>query len=124
MEQLNWVGIATMLLAPLPLGILIALPLWRKQEGMLGNLAGAALIFGTAIVLILKESSESDALASRCLEAGLTDCFSPGGSFARFAIYAFIGLAEVIALFLISLNVEKRVRNRDVAPEWRSWGNG
>ena len=39
--------------------------------------------------------------------------------FTRFAIYAFIGLAEVFALFALSLRVEKKLRDRDYAPEWR-----
>ena len=82
------------------------------------------LIFGTAVVLILKESSESDAFTSSCLEAGLTDCFPSSNPFTRYAIYAFVGLAEVIALFLISLAAERRMRDRDTAPEWRSWGSG
>ena len=90
-------------------------------KGSWGNLAGTGVIFGTAVVLILKESAESDAVTSRCLDAGLTDCF-PSGSFTRYAIYAFIGLAEVIVLFLISIAAEQRMRDRDVAPEWRSWG--
>ena len=37
----------------------------------------------------------------------------------RFAIYASIGLGEVFLLFTISLAVERRIRNRDYAPEWR-----
>ena len=90
---------------------------------MLGNLAGTVVIFGTAIVLILKESSESDAFTSNCLEAGLTDCFPSSSPFTRYAIYAFIGLAEVIALFMISLAAERRIRDRDLAPEWRRWGS-
>jgi hypothetical protein len=114
--------IALMLVA-LPLGVVLATPLWRRNEGMLGNLAGTVVIFGTAIVLILKESSESDALASVCLEAGLTNCFPSSNPFTRYAIYAFIGLAEVIALFLISLAAERRIRDRDMAPEWRRWGS-
>jgi uncharacterized membrane protein YuzA (DUF378 family) len=40
-------------------------------------------------------------------------------AFARFGIYAFIGLAEVFVLFSLSLRVEKKQRDRDYAPEWR-----
>ena len=36
-----------------------------------------------------------------------------------FAIYAFIGLLEVIALFSLSLVVDGRKRRRQYAPEWR-----
>ena len=34
-------------------------------------------------------------------------------------IYAFIALFEVWGLFLLSLVVEKKLRDRDYAPEWR-----
>jgi len=40
-------------------------------------------------------------------------------NFVRYAIYAGIGFLEVIALFLVSLTVEQRIRNRRYAPEWR-----
>jgi hypothetical protein len=122
MNDFNWASIA-MVLAALPVGVVAARPLWRRKEAMLGNLAGTIVIFGTAVVLILKESAESDAATAVCLDAGLADCFQ-SGSFTRYGIYAFIGLAEVIALFLISIAAERRIRERDVAPEWRSWGRG
>jgi hypothetical protein len=124
LNGLNWIRIAIMLGAPLPVGVLVATPLWRRQEPILGNLAGSAVIFGTAIVLILKESVELDALTTSCLDAGLSTCFPVPSSFTRYGIYAFMGLAEVITLFLISLSVERRYRDRDTAPEWRSWPKG
>jgi hypothetical protein len=124
MNELNWVRIAIMAIVPLPVGMLIALPLWRRQETILGNLAGTGVIFGTAIVLIMQESVELDTLLSACLQAGFTDCFPTPAAFTRYAIYAFMGLAEVMALFLTSLKVEKQMRDRDCAPEWRSWPRG
>ena len=39
--------------------------------------------------------------------------------FARFSVYAFVGLIEVILLFTLSIKVEERLRSRDYAPEWR-----
>jgi len=122
MNGLNWLRMALMVAAPLPLGILIAIPFWRRSEPILGNLAGTAVIFGTAIVLIVKESIELDALTNDCLENGTPPCFPVPNAFTRYGIYAFLGLAEVIVLFLLSLNVERRLRDRDTAPEWRSWG--
>jgi Na+/proline symporter len=121
MVDVNWLSVAIMVFAALPLAVVLATPLWRRNEGLLGNLAGTGVIFGTAVVLILRESAESDAVTSHCLEAGLTDCF-PSGTFTRYATYAFIGLAEVIVLFLISIAAERRMRERDIAPEWRSCG--
>ena len=37
----------------------------------------------------------------------------------RYAIYAAIGFVEVVAVFMASLSVERRIRNRHYAPEWR-----
>ena len=37
----------------------------------------------------------------------------------RYAVYAGIGFVEVVALFMVSLTVERRMRNRHYAPEWR-----
>jgi len=113
-----------MVLVAFPLSLFVAGLLWRKQQGMLGNLAGMGVIFGMAIIFILKESTELDAMINTCLDAGSTNCFPASSTFTRYAIYAFIGLAEVIALFLIGLRVERRSRERRFAPEWRSWGSG
>ena len=35
-----------------PEGVLVATLMWRRREFVLGNLAGTAMIFGMAIVLI------------------------------------------------------------------------
>jgi hypothetical protein len=83
-----------------------------------GNIAGTAVIFGTAFALILREYVELDRVTRACLDAGSV-CWPEPGAFTRFAIYAFIGLIEVFALFGLSLKFERRMRDRDYAPEWR-----
>ena len=83
-----------------------------------GNIAGTAIIFGSAFALIMREYVELDRLVRACLEAGDV-CFPEPSAFTRFAIYAFIGLVEVFVLFSLSLRVEKKRRDRDYAPEWR-----
>jgi hypothetical protein len=40
-------------------------------------------------------------------------------SYARWLDYAVLGLIEVFALFMLSLKVEERIRNRAYAPDWR-----
>ena len=40
-------------------------------------------------------------------------------AFARFAVYASIGLVEVFILFTVSLGVERRISNRDYDVQWR-----
>ena len=119
MNELSWFWIGLMLIVPLPIGALVAFPFWRKSETIFGNIAGTAVIFGAAFAMILRESAELDHLTRTCLAAGVV-CWPEPSAFARNAIYAFIGLVEVVTLFLLSLKVETRIRDRDYAPEWRS----
>src|SRR5438876_9213215 len=99
-------------MATLPgiLGVLIAYPVWRKTEYILGNLAGAAIILGFAFALIFRESAEVDRVTRACLDQGYT-CWPAPSGFIRYAIYAAIGFLEVVVLFMSSLSVEQRVRN-------------
>ena len=118
MHELNWMWIAIALVAPTLAGGLVALPIWLKGQPILGNLAGTAVIFSGAVALILRERLELDRLAQVCLEQGFV-CFAEPSAFARYAIYSFIALFEVMALFSLSLKVEHKLRRRDYAPEWR-----
>ena len=118
MPNLNWFWIAFALSVPGLVGGLIAIPLWLRGEPIFGNLAGTAVIFGAALGLILRERVELDRLALRCLDQGYV-CWPDPSAFTRYAIYAFIGLFEVIALFSVSLKVETKIRRRGYAPEWR-----
>jgi hypothetical protein len=119
MNDLSWPWIAGMLIAPLPIGMLVATPLWRRGETILGNVAGTVVIFGAAFALIFREWAALDLLQQACFDAGYAACFPDPPRFTRYAIYASIGLAEALALFLISLTVERRLRERAYAPEWR-----
>jgi hypothetical protein len=116
--ELNWRWIALMATAPPLAGLLVAYAIWRTEQIVLGNLAGTAVIFGAALALILRESAEIDLTIRRCLDAGYT-CWPEPSAFTRYAIYAFIGLFEVFAVFILSLRVERQIRNRNYAPEWR-----
>ena len=117
-HELSWLFIALMATVPTPIGMLAALPIWRKGEMILGNLAGTTVIFAAAFGFIMKESFELNRLTQACLDEGYT-CWPNPAAFTRFAIYAFIALIEVFALFMISLKVEERIRSRRYAPEWR-----
>jgi len=118
MTGLHWGWIALMASAPLGAGLLVALPIWRTGQFILGNLAATAVIFGAALALILRESVEVDRVTRACLDAGYT-CWPDPSAFTRYAIYAFIGLIEVFGLFSYSLRVEHRMRRSRYAPEWR-----
>ncbi len=108
-----------MAVGPLPVGVLASWPVWRRRETVLGNIAGTVVILGTAFALIFRESTAIDVAQRTCFDAGFAVCTPTPTAFARYAIYASIGMAQVVALFLISLNVERRIRERDYAPEWR-----
>jgi hypothetical protein len=118
LTELGWRWIVLMLTVPPVVGGLVAWPCWQKREMILGNLAGTIVIFAAAIAMIVRESLELNRVIQQCLDAGYT-CWPVPSAFVRYAIYAFIALAEVVALFTWSLKVEERMRNRHYAPEWR-----
>lgn len=115
---LNWYWIVIQLAVPLVLGVLVSIPFWRKSDFIFGNVIGSGVIFAWAIALIFREYIDVDRAVQACLDEGTT-CFPTPSAFARFAIHASIGLGEVFVLFTISLAVERRIRNRGYAAEWR-----
>ena len=117
-HELSWTWIALMATAPPLVGLLVAIPIWRTKQMILGNLVGSFVIFAAAIALILRESVGLERLTRQCLDSGFT-CWPDPSAFTRFAIYAGIGLMEVFALFTLSLKVEENMRRRHYAPEWR-----
>ncbi len=118
MNGLSWPWIALMVVVPPLVGTLVAYSCWRSNQMILGNIAGSVVIFGTAMALILREYADLDRLARKCLDAGYV-CLPMPSAFTRYALYAFIGLMEVFALFAVSLAVEEKQRRRGYDPEWR-----
>ena len=118
LDRLSWSWIALMAVGPAMVAPLPAVAAWRKNEMILGNVAGTIVIFGTAMALILRESFVLDHLVRECIDAGIV-CTPRPAPFFRYAIYAVIGLVEVVTLFLVSLRVESKAREQRYAPEWR-----
>jgi hypothetical protein len=118
LTQLNWFWILAAASVPIVGGLLVAWPIWLTGQPILGNIAGSLVIFGAAIGFIMREHAELDALVQACIEQGTT-CWPTPPAFTRFAIYAFIGLAQVITLFTLSVSVESRHRRKMYSPEWR-----
>lgn len=119
MNQLNWYWITIALIVPPLAGALVAFPFWRKEQAIFGNIFGTVLIFGSAFAFIMREKVALDRLIQQCVEAGQEICSPEPSPFARFAVYAFISLFQVILLFSLSLKVDEKVRRRGYAPEWR-----
>jgi hypothetical protein len=115
---LDWLGIAVGATAPSLAAVLVAWPIWRRHQPILGNLAGAFVIFAAAIALMMREHVQLDAQVQACLDRGVT-CWPDPPAFTRYAIYATTALAQVMALFLVSLRVERNLRRRGYDPEWR-----
>ena len=63
--------------------LLVAWPFWRKGQMIFGNLAGTAVLFGTAFALIFREHAELDIIIQRCLNHGFV-CFPEPSAFTRF----------------------------------------
>lgn len=118
MTELNWHWIGLGATVPPLAGLLAALPLWRKRHMIFGNIFATAIIFASSLALIFREYVEIDKATRACIDAGYT-CWPEPSAFARFGIYASLGLLEVFAIFGVSLKVEAWLRSRDYAPEWR-----
>ena len=118
LSGLNWYWIAIGATAPLLGGVLVAWPIWLTGQTMLGNIGGTIVMFGSAVGLIGREHAELDQMVQACIERGTT-CFPTPDAFTRFAVYAFIALAQVILLFTLSVSVESRRRRKGYSPEWR-----
>ena len=118
MNGLNWRFITLALIVPPIVGLVVAFPFWWKRRMTFGNIVATGVVFASAIALILREYVEIDRLAQECIDAGDV-CFPVPSAFTRFALYAFIALGQVIALFSLSLFVEERARRREYSPEWR-----
>jgi hypothetical protein len=118
MHELNWFWILLSATLPPAAAVLLAYPFWRKGSAIFGSIVGTVVIFGAGVALILREYVELDRATAQCLEAGFT-CWPEPSAFTRFAVYAFIALMQVFGLFSLSLVVERRMRRRDYAPEWR-----
>lgn len=115
---LNWFWIAVAGSVPGVVGLLVAIPFWRRSDAIFGNIIGTAIIFAFAFAMIWREHVELDQIVKACLDAG-TVCWPQPAAFTRFSIYAFIGLIQVFIVFTVSLRVEERVRRREYSPEWR-----
>lgn len=118
LTSLSWSWIAVAAVVPFLAGLIVAWAIWLTGQPILGNIAGSIVIFGAAIGMIMREHTDLDRVVQACIEQGTT-CWPTPSAFTRFAVFAFIGLAQVIVLFTVSISVETKQRRRGYAPEWR-----
>lgn len=115
---LQWSWILVGLTLPMAAALLLAWPIWASGQPILGNLAGTTILFGSAVALMMREHAELDRIVQGCIEAGTT-CWPSPSAFTRFAVYAFVALAQVIVLFTMSVSVEDRQRRKRYLSQWR-----
>jgi hypothetical protein len=98
------------------MGLLVTIPFWRKAEMIFGN------IFGRPSASSGDHPDLSRACRGRLCRAGGieagTTCWPEPSAFARSPSTRQSGWAKFV-LFTLSLAVERRISNRDYAPEWR-----
>jgi hypothetical protein len=117
-QGLNWYWIALELTVIPIVAVAVSYPFWRNGAMIFGNIAGTVILFGAGCGLIFREYAEIERVVNACFAEG-TVCFPDPSAFTRFFIYAAIAMIEVFLLFSLSLAVERRLRERDYAPEWR-----
>jgi hypothetical protein len=82
MGNLRWFWITLELTVTPAIGLLVALPFWRKGGMIFGNIAGTVIIFGSAFALIMREYVEIDRMVQACLDAGEPCFLTPASSHA------------------------------------------
>lgn len=118
MDHLSWPYIVAMAIVPPLAAFPVARFLWRRNEVMLGNVAGGGVIFIAVFALIFREYAYLEQLMQACQDAGHVCLPDPSG-FVRYAIYGFMGLFELFWLFAAGLKYEQRESEKGYAPEWR-----
>ena len=115
---MSWFSIAVALLLPFGIAVLVAWPFWGRSRDSLGSGVGSLLILAFAVGFIAREYVHLQQFTGACIVAEKACSFHPE-PFTRFCIYAFIGMAQVGALFGVSGAVERRIENARFAKEWR-----
>lgn len=113
----SWVALAAVI--PLATALGVAWPFWRKvTRDPVGTLAGCFVVFGFAVALVGRELVHLQKFTNNCVALEIACSYHPE-PFTRFFVYGCIALVQVFALFVIGWQVEDRIRQGEVAPEWR-----
>lgn len=98
---------AVLLVLPVALAALVALPFWWRRRILIGNALGSAVIGVWMIVIIIQRFSVYFVAPSADAAAILTPLLVP----------AVLGWVDVLILFFISGAVEERVKRRYINPD-------
>ena len=115
--SLFWIAIAVVV--PMLAALAAAWPFWRKvTRDPVGTIAGCFVVFGFAVALVGRELIHLQGFTGTCVALEIACSYHPE-PFTRFFIYGGIAMVQVFALFVIGWQVEDRLRQREVSPEWR-----
>lgn len=98
---------AVLVLLPVALGVLVALPFWSRRRILIGNALGSAVIGVWMIVLIIQRFSVY-------FTAPVTD---PNAILLPLVLPAIVGWVDVLILFFLSGTAEERAKKRYINPD-------
>lgn len=114
--SLRWLAIA--LAVPFALGMLLARPFWGRSRDSLGSAVGSVVILASAVGFMAREYVEAQQFTQACIALETACRFHPE-PFTRFAIYAYIAMAQVATVFTLGAAVEHRMANSSFSEPWR-----
>jgi hypothetical protein len=109
--SVGWLVVATVV--PLLAGLFVAWPFWRRRvKDEMGSIAGTFVVFTCLVGFVGREYLEIEQISASCVAREIGCRFSPS-LFNRYGIYSLIAMAQVFVLFVVGLNVEERLRERE-----------
>jgi hypothetical protein len=112
-----WLAFAAVM--PMPVALGVAWPFWRRvTRDPVGTLAGCSVVLGFAVAMVGREMIHLQGLTAQCVSLEIACSYHPE-PFTRFFMYISIAMVQVFALFVIGWQIENRLRQGEVAPEWR-----
>lgn len=118
-NTVSFLWLATAVVVPLIVACAVAWPFWRKvTRDPVSTILDCFVVCGFAVALVARELVSLRAFTRDCVELEMACSYHPE-PFTRFFLYGSIALARVFSLFVIGWKIEDRLRQREVAPEWR-----
>jgi hypothetical protein len=108
--EVNWYRIAAASTVPIVVAAPIIAFCWQKRRVMTGTLLGSGVFFLGFVFFAAWDFAEALNYARP-----ITD----PSEFTKIAVYGFVAMLQVMALFLVSQATEKRIRDSERDPVWR-----